>query len=144
MNEQDYLKTRLHDQLSYFEKKSSHNQKWYRRLKLLTIILSVSIPFVTVFIDELGLTGKVIIGLIGISIALIEGIQQLYQFQENWMNYRKTAEALKREEFLFKTQAGPYLKSAHVQKLAERVETILQIENQQWADYSHTEAELAT
>lgn len=35
-------------------------------------------------------------------------MQQLFQFQQNWITYRATAEALKHEQFLFLSEAGPY------------------------------------
>ena len=48
---------------------------------------------------------KIIIGIIGVSIALIAGIMNLYKFHENWVSYRTTAEILKHEKYLFLTGA---------------------------------------
>lgn len=41
-------------------------------------------------------------------IVVLEGAQHLYQFQEHWITYRSTAEALKHEHYLYLAQAGPY------------------------------------
>lgn len=42
-------------------------------------------------------------------IVVLEGVQHLYQFQEHWITYRSTAEALKHERYLYLAKAGPYL-----------------------------------
>jgi len=41
-------------------------------------------------------------------VVVLEGAQQLYQWQANWILYRSTAEALKHERFLYLAEAGPY------------------------------------
>jgi hypothetical protein len=41
-----------------------------------------------------------IIGGLGVLIAVIEGLQQLYQYQANWINYRSTCESLKQKIFI--------------------------------------------
>jgi hypothetical protein len=41
-------------------------------------------------------------------IVVLEGVQHLYQFHEQWIAYRSTAEALKRERYLYLASAGPY------------------------------------
>ncbi len=38
---------------------------------------------------------------IGALVAVIEGAQQLYKFQENWISYRSTCEALRHERYLY-------------------------------------------
>ncbi len=142
MNEEDYLKSRLQDQLAYFETKSAYNQRWYKRLKVLVILMSVSIPFLSGLIEKFGFPITITVGLLGVGIAIIEGIQQVYSFQENWSNYRKTAEQLKREEYLFKTKSGPYKSNGDVQTLAERIESILENENSSWLEYVNSSGQV--
>ena len=47
MNEEDYLKERLDDQLEWYSKKSQLNQKWFKRLRLVEIISAAIIPFIS-------------------------------------------------------------------------------------------------
>jgi Protein of unknown function (DUF4231) len=47
-------------------------------------------------------------GGLGAVVVVVEGIQQLGQYQANWINYRSTAEALGHEKFLFLAGAGAY------------------------------------
>ena len=67
-------------------------------------------------------------------IALIEGLQQLNQYHENWISYRSTAEALKHEKFLFLSKAGPYASADNpMALLAERIESLVSQEHAKWA-----------
>ena len=62
----------------------------------------------------------------------LEGLLHLNQYQENWTNYRTTAESLKHEKFLFLAKAGPYADAADPRAtLAERVEALISQENSQ-------------
>jgi hypothetical protein len=42
------------------------------------------------------------------AIVALDGTQHLYQFQEHWITYRSTAEALKHERYLYLAKVGPY------------------------------------
>ena len=64
----------------------------------------------------------------------LEGFQQLFQFQQNWLGYRATAEALKHEKFLYLMRAGPYRDApAPDAVLAERVEGLVSQEHSSWS-----------
>ncbi|HTD77217.1 MAG TPA: DUF4231 domain-containing protein, partial [Chloroflexota bacterium] len=47
-------------------------------------------------------------GILGALIALLEGVQGLFRWRDQWLMYRATAEGLKREHALYLAQAGPY------------------------------------
>jgi hypothetical protein len=66
-------------------------------------------------------------------IVVLEGAQHLYQFQEHWITYRPTAEALKRERYLHLAQAGPYAVDDRHRQLAERLEGLISQEHAKWA-----------
>src|SRR6266498_2545963 len=82
---------RLEDQLRY---------KW---LKLLELAVAAALPVVAGIHSPVWVTG----GLASV-IVVLEGAQHLYQFQEHWITYRSTAEALKHERYLYLAKAGPY------------------------------------
>jgi hypothetical protein len=81
-----------------------------------------------------------ILGGLGALIAIIEGIQQLNQYQTNWITYRSTCEALKHEKYLYLGKAGPYATApdAHA-LLAERTETLVSQEHAKWASLHEAE-----
>jgi len=142
MNEQDYIKERIDNQFDWYDKKSQSNQKIYKRLKLLEILASVLIPFLSGYLnnDKVSNMG-LIIGILGLTIAFIEGTLYLYNFQENWLGYRKVAEFLKREKFLYLTASGPYENNKTLNALVMRIENYTENENQEWVKYSKEEGQ---
>jgi hypothetical protein len=134
MSIEEYIEQRLDNQRKYYSEKSGLNQKWYRRLRFATIIIAGTLPFVTAYLD-VNPAMKVVAGAMGALIAIIEGIQHLNKYHDNWVNYRRTSEALKREKIMFQTQTGAYTQEATLAILVARVEAILYDENQEWFDY---------
>ena len=66
-------------------------------------------------------------------VVVLEGLQGLYQFQHNWINYRGTSEQLKREKYLWLAKAGPYASADHPDVLlAERIEALISREQTRW------------
>jgi hypothetical protein len=66
-------------------------------------------------------------------VLLIESILHLNQYQQNWITYRSTAEALKHEKFLYLARAAHYASAAKPQALlAERVEALVSQEHTRW------------
>ena len=58
---------------------------------------------------------------------------EVYQFQEHWITYRSTAEALKHEQYLYLAKAGPYTGEDRHHQLAERIEGLVSQEHAKWA-----------
>ena len=135
MDEKQYIKDRVDDQFNFFDKKSESNQRLYRTWRVILIILSVSIPFMTL-LTEWDQNIKFAVAGAGVLIAAIEGFLGLFKFQEDWVNNRKAAESLKREKFLYLTKAGDYKKEGAFDLFVSRIENILAQENKSWAAYS--------
>ncbi len=141
MGLEDYIQNRLEDQINWMDGKSSSNKRRYHWLKTIVIILSVSIPFLVLLIDDFPFF-KYIVGVAGVLIAGLEGISSLHEYQNNWLNYRKTLESLQREKFMFATKSGLYKKNNTFQFFVERVESILESENQSWSEFSINQVEI--
>lgn len=120
---------RLKDQIDWYDRKSEHHQRWYRYLKVVQIVAAAVIPIVA------GLDASAwIAGSLGALIVVLEALQQLFQFQQNWTSYRSTCEALKHEQFLYLAHAGPYAAAERPEALlAERVEGLVSQEHAKWA-----------
>lgn len=118
---------RLEDQIGWYDHKSGDNQRRYKRFKLLEIAVAATLPVVAAVRSPVWVTG----GLAAV-IVLLEGAQHLYQFQQNWINYRSTAEALKHERYLYLAQAGPYTGDDRHRQLAERLEGLISQEHAKW------------
>src|SRR5437660_10105378 len=128
MLQPDIVIDRLEDRSAWYDRKSWHNEGMFKRLRIGTIVISVSIPLSAAFVKY-----TVITGALGALIALFEGLQQLNQYHQNWITYRSTAEALKHEKYLFLSRAGSYAGGEIPERvLAERVESLVSQEHAKW------------
>jgi len=126
---QDVTLDRLEDQLDWYSRKSGQNKRAFRGLKVCTVIAAAFVPAVAISSKTPWLTSA-----LGLLITVIEGLQQLYQFQANWISYRSISEALKHEKYLYLAKAGPYAAATDPHTLlAERVESLVSQENSKWA-----------
>jgi hypothetical protein len=119
---------RLEDQIGWYDRKSGHNQRWFKRLKVAQIVTAAAIPVMAGASAPAWLVGGA-----GALIVVLEGLQQLMQYQQNWSAYRATCERLKHERFLFQAGAGPYATSPQPEALlAERIEGLVSQEHAAW------------
>jgi hypothetical protein len=126
----DAIFKRLEDQLAWYSAKSRAARKTFKRIKVTEIIAAALIPL---FTGHSWPFVSYIIGGLGVLITVLEGILHLNQYQENWTNYRNTAESLKHEKFLYLARAGAYASASDVRALlAERTEALISQENSQW------------
>lgn len=121
--------SRLEDQLGWYDKKSMACQKAYKRVKTAQLILGGAVPVLA-----LVQLHAVITAMVAASVVVLEGLQQLNQWQSNWVLYRSTAEALKHERFLYLANAGPYRGRDRSRVLAEKVEGLVSQEHAKWTD----------
>ncbi|MGH6838791.1 MAG: DUF4231 domain-containing protein [Methylocella sp.] len=121
---------RLDAQIDWYDQKSLYAQRWFKVLKLIQLVTAGIIPLMAVFGVSNAEKAAAVLGLI---ILIVEGLQQLNQYQANWISYRSTTEALRHEKYLFLAQAGPY---ANVERslalLAERIEGLISQEHAKW------------
>lgn len=135
LDQETYIKDRIEGQIKWYSGKSGSAQKRYKRLKVITLLCAVLIPFLTGLVDEFAWL-KYVIGGLGVLIAAIEGIQSLYKHRELWLEYRGTSEALKREKFFFQTLSGDYTEAPDPFKLLVlKSEQIMAGEQSGWIDY---------
>ncbi|NLZ94545.1 MAG: DUF4231 domain-containing protein [Bacteroidales bacterium] len=140
MNQEEYLANRVDDQIYWYDGKSQKAQKNYKRLKIAEMVCSASIPILVAFWNSLTYIPP-IVALLGAVVTVIAGIHGLYNFHENWIEYRSTAETLKHEKFMYLTQSGIYKDNENAfYQFVERVESIISHENTNWAQLNVPEA----
>ena len=121
---------RLEDQLAWYERKSASNKLWYQAVKVAQIVVAAAIP-----VAAAAGASTTVAGALGGVVVVLEGLQQLFQFQQNWISYRVTAGALERERALCLARAGPYEGAERPESvLARRVERIVSQEYGAWAE----------
>lgn len=128
VNPADATKARLDDQIAWYDARSGYCQRMFKGLKLLTVATAALIPLFAGLGAPPWATGG-----LGALVVLLEGAQQLNQYQANWIAYRSTAESLKHEKYLHQALAGPYADAANADNLlAERVEGLVSQEHAKW------------
>jgi hypothetical protein len=125
---QDVTLDRTQEQIEWYDRKSETNQATFKRLKACTISAAALIPlFATI--------GRMswVTAVMGVFIVVLEGLQQVNQYQSNWIAYRSTCEALKHEKFLYLAKAGIYATANDRHALlAERIEASVSQEHATW------------
>jgi hypothetical protein len=124
----DPIWERLEDQIGWYDARSTRNQRDFKRLKYIEILAAASIPVVT----GLGVP-NVVPAVLGGVVLVIEAVLHLNQYQQNWLTYRSTAEALRHEKFLYLARAAHYVSAPDARALlAERVEGLVSQEHAKW------------
>ena len=131
MAPEEYIEQRLNDQIVWYDRKSGTNQRWFKRLRFAEIVAAAIIPFLSGFAGN-SLPIKIAIGALGVLVAVVASLLGLLQLQVHWIEYRATAESLRREKFLFLTQTEPYDTDNAFHLLVQRVEALLSKENTDW------------
>jgi hypothetical protein len=132
LSPEEYIEQRLSDQIDWYDRKSGVNQRWFKRLRFAEVVAAATIPFLSGFAND-SFPIKIAIGALGVIVAVIACLLGLLQLQERWIEYRTTAESLRREKFLYLTQTEPYDKDDAFHLLVQRVEALLSKENADWA-----------
>lgn len=128
MNDGNATFERLEDQIAWYNRGSIRNQRWYKGIKIATLTAAGVIPFASGYGMAPLLTGA-----LGVLVVVLEGLQSLNQYEQNWITYRSTCEELKHEKYLWLAKAGPYGDVSTADRLiAERVESLISREHAKW------------
>jgi hypothetical protein len=133
----DPIMERLENQIAWYDSRSMANQRAYKRIKVVEILAAAIIPLLA----ALGRPRITIVtGGLGVLITVLEGILHLNQYQQNWINYRSTCEALKHEKYTYLGNAAPYANVPEPHALlAERIESLVSQEHAKWASVQQQE-----
>ena len=127
---------RLEDQISWYNKNSLRSHFLFKMLKAVVIVCAALIPL----LSGLQATLPWLTGSLGALIAVLEGLQQLNQYQQNWISYRSTCEGLKHEKYTYLAKARPYQDAPDPHALlAERIESLVSQEHAKWASVQQQE-----
>lgn len=132
MNQEQYLKNRVENQIGWYDRKSKINHTSYKILRAVEIVSAALIPFVAGFRDSIP-HSNFLVGILGVIISVSAGLIALNKFQENWLNYRTTCESLRHQKYLFITGSEPYEDSDSFNAFVTQVEHLISKENLQWA-----------
>lgn len=133
-NFQEFYEDFYKDQFEWYDDKAVNNKNYYRVMKVIEIALAAALPIVATLFAA---TGEPIWQWVTVAFAalliIVEALEWNLNYQKKWMNYRTTAEGLRREEHMYKMGTGEYDGVDDPEKLfAERVLALTSRENRYW------------
>lgn len=121
-------------QFEWYDTKAISNKKYHRGMKISQIVLAAILPVaVTLFPVTTSEFWQNTIILASVLLIILEALESYLNYQKKWMNYRTTAEGLRREEQMYKTGTKEYEGADNPEKLfVERVMALTSQENRYW------------
>ena len=130
MNEEEYLKTRLDDQLTWYERKANLARRRYKTLRAIEFTSAALVPVAVVLGNSLYY--RLAAACLGALAAAATGFQSANHYQENWVEYRAVAEQLRSMRFAFLARTAPYDGDDGFKVFVGRVEELLRGEHASW------------
>lgn len=121
-------------QFEWYDSKAISNKKYHRGMKIAQIALAALLPVaVTLFPVTSSTFWQNTIIIASVLLIILEALESYLNYQKKWMNYRTTAEGLRREEQMFKTGTKEYEGAENPEKMfVERVMALTSQENRYW------------
>lgn len=128
---QKYLKDRYEGLLTFYDNRAQGNKRGHRVCSVFIIGMS---GILAPLIGAGALLKHPMLGaFMSASVIIATAITSHYQFNENWLGYRRTWDALKREPYLRDACVGDYEHAADRNVLfVQRVEAIASDEGAEW------------
>ena len=124
-----YVKTRYEPMIAWYETRAQQNQWMYRISRGYAILASVAIPVLL----SVGDFRLIIVSVIAASVAAVEGITALLKLHETWVEYRTTAETLKKEIHFYRAGVDDYETVPDAKaRFVKRVESLISREHTMW------------
>lgn len=128
-----YLKERYQDQVDWYDRKARWNHQMYQVFQWSAIFFSAATPVLIVVYD--GWT-RWLAASIAFLVAIVTSGLKTFKYQENWVNYRTTAETLKKEKYYYDANIEGYQNLEDIKYkqalFVDRVEQLISRENTLW------------
>ncbi|HEX9938573.1 MAG TPA: DUF4231 domain-containing protein [Longimicrobium sp.] len=126
-------------QMQWYERKAKLAKAWHWWLKTVEIVAAASIPVIVLLP---GYETDLLVAALGALVTVLEAFQQFFRFRDSWLNFRSTAEAIRRDLLLFGTGSAPFADAPDRNRmLAERLAALTAEENTKWVEYSRQATE---
>jgi hypothetical protein len=139
LREDEYLAARLEEQIGWYDEKSIKAQRNFKRVRMVELTAAALVPFLAGIATTTTLPMiQWAIAVLGVVVVVAASMVGLFDWQENWISYRSTAEALKHEKWVYLSRVSPYDGDAPFALLVERVEGLVSREHTKWQE-SHSQ-----
>jgi hypothetical protein len=99
-----YLQGRWQSQKDYYSQRSKQYKRWHQIFLLISTIGALIVPVLLSFSQ----VPKILPIIISLMVSGALAVDNIFHFGDNWLSFRQTLEALKRERVYFETQVKPY------------------------------------
>lgn len=131
----DYIESRLNPQIEYYDKKSVHCHKEHDALSIIGIVLTASIPPLTL-LSEVAPVIKFAVAIAGAVASILSSVLYLHNSKENWVEFRTICESLKSEKEKYIHSVSVYGQEPSQQNrdaiFIETCEAMMQKEHASW------------
>jgi hypothetical protein len=126
-----YLSTRYSQLVAFYDKRAQQNKLGHRVCSV--FIIGVSGILAPLIATGVLLRHPILGGFLSASVVMATAIGSNFQFNENWLSYRRTWDTLRREPHLRDARVGDYVSATDRNGLfVERVEAIASDEGTDW------------
>jgi len=136
MNQDEYIKDRVENQISWYSNKSSTCQKKYKIWQVIKVIAALLITTLSLWAEKdiFGFKMTYIVAILGAFIIFIESFIKIYDYKKLWVQYRMASENLNREKLYFETKSEPYDGPEPFKLFVQNCENIMKGENHGWEE----------
>lgn len=139
MKQESYL-LRLDEQVDWYDRKATFNQRAYKRLQAIAVVLGAMTPLLLALNltlmpvaprwDQWLLTLLPIV--VSVAATVASSFLTTYKYRDNWLQFRDTCERLRRERALYEAGVAVYGGPDAFIAFVERCEGIMAGENEVW------------
>jgi len=139
---EEYVENRYKDQMNYYSKSASKNQKRYKQYQWVLIILSAMTPVLAALNGKTFRMGagsftmdlQMLVVICAAIVAILTTGLKTFNYQELWVTYRATYEKLKPEIYYYEFNIGPYSATGIDKEslFVTRIEAMLDAEHTLW------------
>jgi len=135
ITEDDAVVKPIDMEITWFDENARRTMRNHFRYRRVQIVLAALVPVSQVFMT--GLVARETAVVLGGLLFVVQGFEGLHEYDQHYVAWRATAQALLRERYLFAVGAGPYAQTPAKgedakQLLADRTTAITAAESQQW------------
>ena len=128
-----YFNGRYSEMLKYYDDRAQRCQNGYHVVSVYMLVISLAIsPILTLDTFQVtifGLNGRILAAIFAPTVALAAGILTHFKLHENWLSYRSTWDALKKEEHYRSARISDYKNAKDINALfVKRVEDLISSE----------------
>jgi len=116
-------------QFHWYDRQARRTRVGYQSLRVGALVVGAAVTVLAASAAPPALTAS-----LAAAVVVIEGVQQVFQLQRNWISYRRSAEGLRLQWFRYAARLAPYDDPAtRSARLGHALEEVTSMETTGWA-----------